>query len=416
MADTLIQRLARRLRRAWQSQTVSGIPEPDAMLQGRESARNVVVLSEFINATYFISFDLPGRRLADRGLLSIATFAQAGVERIAAHEYASFAKHLKRHYRPTAVIFSRFRAECGLQIIRALKDEGVPTVYHIDDDLLELPKSLGAGVLGLHGSDAAVEARKQMLSAVDMVYTSTAPLAKRLSDRIPGQAFVHGIYAPYLEQLVPATANRSAEDIVFGYAGSRGHQADLDAVAVSIASVLDGRPSASFEVFGTVKIPPSLARFGNRVTSRQVNRDYVGFLAELASLSWDFGLIPLEDSPFNRCRACTKFVEYSACGVPSIVADMPVYNRVVDGRSGVLVGPNDWEAAINRLCDDTQLRAQLIRNARATCRERFSPSTLETQVLEVIDHAIRFASRLTAEKRTTEIIDLGVDRATSAAA
>lgn len=416
MAETLIRRLARRLRRAWQSQTFGGIPEPDVALQGRESARNVVVLSEFINATYFISFDLPGRRLVDRGLLSMVAFAQAGVEKMAAHEYAAFAKDLNKHYRPTAVILSRFRAECGLQIIRVLKDEGIPTVYHIDDDLLDLPKSLGAGVLGLHGSDAAVEARKKMLSAVDMVYASTAPLAKRLSERIPNQAFVHGIYAPYVEQPVPATVNRSAEEIVFGYAGSRGHQADLDALADSIARVLEGRPSARFEVFGTVKIPAALARFGNRVTSRQVNRDYVGFLAELASLSWDFGLIPLEDSPFNRCRACTKFVEYSACGIPSIVADMPVYNRVVDGRSGVLVRLNDWEAAMHRLCDDSQLRAQLITNARATCRERFSLPTLEAQVLEVIDHAVRFASRPTVEKQTTEIIDLIAGRAASAAA
>ena len=45
---------------------------------------------------------------------------------------------------PDALVLSRVTAPEGLDLARRARARGVPVVFHLDDDLLDVPEALGA--------------------------------------------------------------------------------------------------------------------------------------------------------------------------------------------------------------------------------------------------------------------------------
>ena len=65
-------------------------------------------------------------------------------------------------------------------------------------------------------------------------------------------------------------------------------------------------------------------------------------------LNADIGLIPLQDTEFNRCKSSLKWVEYSAMSVPSVTSYVSPYKESATENNGVFV-ENDTEAWIDGL-------------------------------------------------------------------
>ncbi len=68
-----------------------------------------------------------------------------------------------------------------------------------------------------------------------------------------------------------------------------------------------------------------------------------------------------------------QWMEYAACGLAGVFADLPPYQGVVEQeRTGLLVGPDpkDWCQAVERLVRDAALRKRLAHQAwEAVSRE-----------------------------------------------
>jgi glycosyltransferase involved in cell wall biosynthesis len=174
---------------------------------------------------------------------------------------------------------------------------------------------------------------------------------------------------------------------VVGYMGSQGHQEDLDLAVPAIARLLDERPELTFELFGTIRTPSQLLPYGARVRRIEVKASYMEFLISLSRLGWDIGVAPLVDTPFNRCKAPTKFIEYSACGIPVAASNMPVYSEVMPKNSGELV-VGDWYGPLCRLLDDPAYRQRAVDIAREHCAAQFAVKTLEHQLASILDRTI----------------------------
>lgn len=96
---------------------------------------------------------------------------------------------------------------------------------------------------------------------------------------------------------------------------------------------------------------------------------------ELADLhSFDIGIMPLDDTPFNRGRLGYKIIQYMAVGIPTVADDIGLNRMVIrDGHNGFLVGSHSaWVAALSRLIEDTKLRHRLGEQARRYCVEAFA--------------------------------------------
>ena len=169
---------------------------------------------------------------------------------------------------------------------------------------------------------------------------------------------------PLLER-EDAEPSESAPITVF-YHGSASHGADLKWLRPVIERILAADERIVFEVIG----------------NSSVNRLFRGLprVQVLHPMKWDsyqsllrrpgrtIGLAPLLDSPFNRARAHTKFLDITLAGAVGIYAAGSVYGGVVRHRENGLLLPMDqgaWADAILQLAADQSVRRQMLSEARA---------------------------------------------------
>jgi glycosyltransferase involved in cell wall biosynthesis len=338
--------------------------------------RRVLIFTEHFNATYYISFDIPLRALHARGETSFRAYDQQAV----ANGGECCWRQWLDSFRPDVVFFTRYGRADGASIMHDCRMRGIPIVYHIDDNLLDLPPSLGLEIVARQGAAAA--ARRTMLERCDLIYASTRVLADVLKGYFPQKPIFQGIYASMVQVKLPP-ANPDAP-LTIGYMGSKGHKEDLALVVPALVSLMEQRPKLRVETFGTIEMPRELLRFGERVQHHTVQKGYHGFLQTLADLNWTIGLAPLVDEPFNRCKAPTKFIEYTSCGIPVVASDAVPYAEAIVLGCGVLVQDN-WEVSIARLLDDSDERSFLVTTAQAHCVNTYATHILEAQLLSVID-------------------------------
>lgn len=350
----------------------------EIFLGGNTSGKNILIFTEHVNATYFISFDAPLRQMHATGEIN---FAVASQDRIATLGINCW-KDLAKNFIPDVVIMTRYAQPYGAAIVDFFRENAVPVIYHIDDNLLELPSSLGEEIQKRQGAGEVIAARAHMLSTCDIIYASTPYLASVLKRRFPQQRFIHGIYASYPENIKTPIAPIQRAYEVIGYMGSKGHQHDLELVVPAIERLLVERPTLRFETFGTIRMPATLERFGDRVRSHSVQKSYTEFLNSLAALNWDIGLAPLVDAEFNRCKAPTKFIEYTACGIPVAASDISVYHDAVPPGGGVLIH-DDWYENLERLLTSAGERREMLAAAQAHCRHVFAKNKLQKQLSDL---------------------------------
>ncbi|MDH7597615.1 MAG: glycosyltransferase family 4 protein [Methanothrix sp.] len=77
--------------------------------------------------------------------------------------------------------------------------------------------------------------------------------------------------------------------------------------------------------------------------------------------SFDVGIMPLLDSPWERGKCGYKLIQYMACGRPVVASPVGVNNQIVeDGVNGFLASTKEeWVRALNALIDDHDLRVRM---------------------------------------------------------
>ena len=83
---------------------------------------------------------------------------------------------------------------------------------------------------------------------------------------------------------------------------------------------------------------------------------------EVASItSFDIGIMPLVDEPFERGKCGYKLIQYMACGLPVVASPVGVNRQIVEhGVNGFLAEtPDQWEQALQTLLADANLRQRM---------------------------------------------------------
>lgn len=289
--------------------------------------------------------------------------------------------------RPDAVVVSRVTDRAGEQILRWAREAGVPGIYHIDDDLLAVPKSLGEGKFQYYSDPSRVAQLRRNMEASDLVYASTGPLRSRLLETGVSRPVVNGsLYC----SIDPSALNAPlyATGPVFGYMGTSGHHEDLNEILPAIETVLSAFPSAEFEVFGTIRLPERLTSFGSRVRHHAAVGNYDAFLSRMHRLGWWCGLAPVADNSFNRCKADTKWVEYTFAGAAVVASDIQVYDRACHGGAGLLAQTREqWTTSILTVLSDPRQRDQLVSVGRERLQKEYCHSVLRSQIIDVLGQA-----------------------------
>jgi tetratricopeptide (TPR) repeat protein len=242
-------------------------------------------------------------------------------------------------------------------LIERRRAEGRVTLQEANDDYFDLqPWNTRAA---MWQNRSTQDLLRQCLAAVDAVQTSTEVLARRWRTWARSVA----VFANQLTA-VPPLVDPPSRPLTVGWAGSIGHLADWYHVAPLLQRWFEAHPDVHLHVMSGeaarpfVRLPPERYHFrpGGSLA------DYLHFLGRL-----DVGLAPLLPSDYNCGRSDVKFLEYAACGVAGVYADLePYQGSVKDGETGLLYrsGP-ELLACLDRLADDAALRRAIRQRAHA---------------------------------------------------
>ena len=226
-----------------------------------------------------------------------------------------------------------------LPVIARRRHRGLKTLVEYVDNFYAIPPTSNAA--GQLSTPLACQSYELIMEACDAVIVTGPGLRDLLSKccRKP----IHIIENHYPEELPPFEAQwrDPGEGLVVGWGGSPGHMADILAILPMLRQLVTAHPRLRVHLMGDA----SLARYSRIDPSRFHHRgwgsmdDYLAFLDGL-----HLGVIPLRDTPFNRCRSDIKAVEMIARGVLPLMPDLPPYHGLI-GATGLAPYRNQEELA-----------------------------------------------------------------------
>jgi glycosyltransferase involved in cell wall biosynthesis len=175
---------------------------------------------------------------------------------------------------------------------------------------------------------------------------------------------------------------RITDEVRIGWFGSQGHYEDLVMVAPAIKRVLEKYPKTKFVYcgYGGMSSDRLVTEIGwGEDVFKEIPRERREFVIGVPYDNWptkhklldfDIGISPLIRDYFNQCKTYTKWLEYSAIGVPGIYSPT-VYTEesnfapVKHGKTGFIADTiDDWVKYLSRLVEDEALRKKMGQEAR----------------------------------------------------
>lgn len=260
--------------------------------------------------------------------------------------------------------------------IKEWRGKGNKVIYDLDDDLLALEHFQDKG-----NFDSDVPDKIRFLaSSADLVTVSTYNLKEKLKRYAKNVSVVENCVDKEIWGL-QSERDHSVGDfrrfpgrpVTIGYIGTPSHIDDVKIVESALLKIQD-KYGDKVEIEAIGVFQDTVPTFGKRVGLPK-KRDYPNFVGWLQKrVHWDIGVIPLEDSEFNKSKSFLKFLEYSSLNMAIVVSDHPAYSDVARNDENCLVSSNSmesWVENISRLIEDQLFREELSRNAFNECRERF---------------------------------------------
>ncbi len=106
--------------------------------------------------------------------------------------------------------------------------------------------------------------------------------------------------------------------------------------------------------------------------------------------SFDVGIMPLTDGPFEQGKCGYKLIQYMACGLPVIASPVGVNTRIVEqGKTGFLASSNaDWVEALVMLSKDAEMRETLGKAGRKKVEQEYSLQVTAPRLLGILMGAV----------------------------
>ncbi len=304
-------------------------------------------------------------------------------------QFASLVRQKLEKFEPDIIVACRYSGPAAAEVLNWANSRDVPVVYHVDDDLLNIPPEIGHVKYTAHNHPNRLGSVDCFLRGCELVYCSTRELKLRFrqlgyrTSMLAGQIYCSG---NIINRADPRPVKR------IGYMGFD-HAHDFQIVLPSLVRYLRRNPEIEFELFGSIPRPDSLDEFGSRVTVLEPVRNYEEFLRVFAGRNWDIGLCPLARTPFNIVKANTKWVEYTSVGAAVLATAGMVYDGCCSGGCGMLLRDDEWLEAMEHLTDNPDIRYAMVEQAQRRVEADYNVPILRAQVMSVFDQAMRMKAK-----------------------
>lgn len=251
-------------------------------------------------------------------------------------------------------------------VLEKLKNSSAAVIFDLDDDLIHMPQTHN----DYKTLEATIPYMADFAGYADAVTVSTDDLASSMSSmasniKVLPNLINDGIW----------TGGRRSEDGIIKvlYGGTPHHAQDAAMLEDLIADV--NRRYGDKVVFVFMGCATERLVALPNVRFIEFHQAYQDYAKRLQEEEIDIALVPLEDTPFNRCKSNIKWLEYSMAGIPGVYAALPPYRDVEQGRTGLLArARSDWKEALDVLIREPALRKTLADEACNQVMKRFSLS------------------------------------------
>jgi glycosyltransferase involved in cell wall biosynthesis len=189
-----------------------------------------------------------------------------------------------------------------------------------------------------------------------------------------------------VERFCPApspSAASGATGPVLGWIGTAANVGNLAAIQEPLAAVLARHPGARLRV--VAERPPDLPAIPRG------RWEFVPWSAEteVALLrSFDVGLMPLDDTPWNRGKCGFKLLQYMAVGVPAVASPVGVNADILGAGGGLAAGDAaGWQDALDALLSDEAKRRRFARDGRALVESQYSVQAIAPRLAQCLRDA-----------------------------
>ena len=159
-----------------------------------------------------------------------------------------------------------------------------------------------------------------------------------------------------------------------------------------------GSPSTSKYLLSISSIYKSLlSEFDVRFVAVGANREILkGFPIEVLPWSketevkliqsFDIGIMPLTDTPWERGKCGYKLIQYMACGLPVVASPVGVNKQIVEsGINGFLANDTrEWLESLRKLLKDENLRTYMGEKGRDVVEKSYSLQVQSTRLRKII--------------------------------
>ena len=238
------------------------------------------------------------------------------------------------------------------------RSSGAGIVYHLDDALY------------LHADPRHYQRR---IAMADLVLTGNADIAAYARRWNPNVAMFDG--AVDTSYYVPGQQRQSGA-VTIGWTGS--NPANVDAIIPAMR-----RLPADLDVRLTIVGPES----GSVAGEERIERVRWSLAREIEQLqSFDVGVMPLEDTEYNRAKEGFKLKQYMAVGIPVVASPVGKnVDLVQEGVNGFLARTEEeWVEKLTLLARDPDLRARMGAAGRRMVEERYSLDVAAPRLLELL--------------------------------
>ncbi|UTA49546.1 glycosyltransferase [Simiduia sp. 21SJ11W-1] len=352
--------------------------------------KRILFIANGIIPTIEISFFEPLKSDVAAGSLEYACLTESEIRKRYGKDFASleardWAMEKLFQYQPTHIVFCRYSGPFVTDYTAFAKQRNVPVMFHIDDDLLSIPKDFGETKYNFHNDPSRLSTVRHLLDNANLVYSSTVLLKERLEHLGARAKILAGKI--YCSGKIVSQARKSNSCVV-GYMGHSEKFEDLMMMLPALTRFMREHDDVRFELFGSIAMPKELEEFGDRVSLLPGVQGYELFLRALAERRWDIGICPLKPTQFNKVKANTKWLDYTAVGAAVIASSGLVYDECCRDDCGLLANTQEeWSEAFNRFYNDREYRYQVVRNAQEKVMSEYSIEQLRLQVLSMIDEA-----------------------------
>lgn len=179
----------------------------------------------------------------------------------------------------------------------------------------------------------------------------------------------------------PPSSRRGRDTFTMGWMGAPMNSKHLGPIGSALSSICLGGKSKLNLVGGwPVDFPTGLAV------------EYLPWSesTEIQQLqSFDVGIMPLNDGPWERGKCGLKLVQYMAAGLPVVASPVGVNKEIVEhGVNGFLANTvSEWETALTMLRDDPTLRERMGSAGRAKVEREYSLQVTAPRLVSLLRSA-----------------------------